>query len=247
MQPIHYGAELARIHHEHFGRVARAAASELTKRLARRGIASGTIVDLAAGSGILARSMTDAGFDVWGVDISEDMLRIARAEAPGASFVQGSLWEVSLPPCVAVSAIGEAFSYATDPTAGLPALERRLSEIHRALVGDGIFLFDVAGPGRSGPTGSRRTFWSNVATGSYLGVEEREEGPRRGLTRAITMFVPQGNLYRRIEEMHQLELYPPDQIEAVLKRAGFAWEPLPHYGDLGPLPGWHAYATYKTR
>src|SRR5919197_2484841 len=104
----HYGADLARIHHHHFGMVARAAARELMARLSRSGISSGTVVDLAAGSGILSRALIEKGFALWGVDISEDMLRIARAEAPGATFVNGSLWSVDLPLGVAaVAAVGE--------------------------------------------------------------------------------------------------------------------------------------------
>lgn len=236
----YYGADLARVHHEHYGMVARAAARELLLRLAEASVSAGTVVDLAAGSGILARAVADAGFDVLGVDISEDMLRIARAEAPRATFVRDSLWNASLPPCVAVTAVGEAFSYAADPRAGATALGERLASIHHALVPGGILMFDVAGPGRSGPTGSRQVFrtWGDAE----LGMEEAEHG--QDLTRAITVYVPEGARFRRIKETHVLRLYPPAAVEKMLSDAGFAGERLPQYGDLA-FPGWHAFVARK--
>jgi aminoglycoside 6'-N-acetyltransferase I len=240
--PTHYGAELARIHHRHFGATAEAAARELLGRLGTAGLTRGTVVDLAAGSGILARRVTEAGFSAWGVDLSEEMLRIARAEAPAATFVRGSLWSAELPPCVAVAAVGEVFCYAADPAASLAALETRLRAVHGALAPGGLLLFDIAGPGRSGPGGVRRTF--RALDGAYLGLEEREvEG--REATRDISLFLPRGELFAKVEETHVLRLYTPEAVEARLDRAGFSWERLPGYDGLDVRPGWHAFAAVK--
>lgn len=239
----HYGPELARIHHDHFGMVARAAARELLSRLLHARVSAGRMCDLAAGTGILSRAMAEAGFDVLGVDLSEGMLHIARGEVPSANFLHASLWEIELPSCVAVAAVGEAFSYAVDPTASLSALEARLSAIHRALAPGGMLLFDVGAPGRSGPSGVRRAFWSG--DGAYLGLEEREESSRQRLTRRITIFLPQGDLYRKVEEAHVLRLYAPQQIESLLTKIGFEWESLCRYDDFELLPGWNAYAARK--
>src|SRR5262249_9084172 len=101
--PVHYARDLSGMHHRHFGMVARSAARGRLARVSRAGFSSGVVGDLAAGSGILTRAVVEAGFSGWGVDISDEMLAIARAEAPGATFVQGSLWEVELPGCVAVA------------------------------------------------------------------------------------------------------------------------------------------------
>ncbi|MGE0868462.1 MAG: GNAT family N-acetyltransferase [Kofleriaceae bacterium] len=236
----YYGADLARIHHAGFGFTARNAARELIPRIAGN---KGTVVDLAAGSGILSRYLADAGFDVHGVDISEAMLAIARSEVPTATFVHRSLWQADLPRCVAVAAVGEAFSYAADPSAGLAALERRLATIHDALVPGGVLLFDVAGPGRSGPTGVRRTFWSHA--GTSVGFIETEDRDRRRLSRSITMFIPDGDRYRQCEETHVLQLYSPDEVEAILGKLGFSYERSDRYGELTISPGWHVYVATK--
>jgi len=239
----HYGPELARIHHDHFGMIARTTARELLTRLSRAGISNGRICDLAAGTGILSGAIVDVGFEAFGVELSEDMLRIARSEVPSASFLHASLWDAELPSCAAVAAVGEAFSYAADPAASLAALETRLSSIHRALAPGGLLLFDVAAPGRSGPTGVRRSFWSG--DGAYLGLEERKDVTAPQLTRAITIFLPQGELYRKVEETHVLRLYAPEDVEALLTRVGFEWQSLRRYDDFELLPGWNAYAAGK--
>jgi SAM-dependent methyltransferase len=240
--PAHHGPDLARIHHLHFEAVAEAAARELLGRLSRAGVSSGTIVDFACGSGVLARRVTEAGFEAWGVDLSEDMLRIARAEAPAARFVHGSLWSEALPRCVAVAAVGEAFCYAADPAAGLFALGARFQRIHEVLDRGGVFLFDVAGPGRSGPSGTRRMFWSYED--GALGFEEHEDSSF-SLNRAITVFVPRGGLFERTHETHRLHLYGPEVVQGLLERAGFLAERLSGYDGLEVGPGWHAFAATK--
>ncbi len=128
-----YGADQAAIHHEAFGDLAAQAAARLLSALDAAGLHRGTVVDLGCGSGILARIVSDAGYDVRGVDISEDMLRLARANAPGATFARGSLLDAELPHAVAVTAIGEALNYATDPRAGLDEVERLAARVHAAL------------------------------------------------------------------------------------------------------------------
>src|SRR4051794_12076134 len=92
-----YGPELAAAHHDGYGDVARAAAAVLRREL--RDGANGLVVDLGCGTGILARVMTDAGFDVLGVDLSADMIAIAQEHAPAARFVVSSFVDVDLPPC----------------------------------------------------------------------------------------------------------------------------------------------------
>ncbi len=241
----YYGPDLAAIHHAHYGQVAADAAAELSERLAAAGIDRGTVVDLAAGSGILSRRMVDEGLRAYGVDLSAAMLHIARDLVPEARFVEGSLWSAKLPEetgdVVAVAAIGEAFCYATDPAAGQRGLRRRLASIYRALAPGGLLLFDVAGPGRSGPTGFRERCFRHGET--VLRVEEREADGY--LTRDISTFLPLGRLYRRDDESHRLVLYEPDAVEAALTEAGFAWERLTRYRETELPPGWSAFAARK--
>src|SRR4051794_41430023 len=104
-----YGEDLAYIHDAGFGGLATNAAPVLLDALRRRGLASGLVIDLGCGSGILAEAMSAAGHDVPGIDISGAMVAMARVRVPNGQFRdrEGSLLAAELPPCVAVAAIGE--------------------------------------------------------------------------------------------------------------------------------------------
>jgi len=214
-----YGADLARAHHEGFGDLARQAAATLTGVLAQAGITGGLVVDLGSGSGILARILTDAGYDVLGFDISDDMVRLAARNAPGARFVRAPLLDADLPPCVAVTAVGEVLNYAFDARTGLDHLAPLFRRMAASLLAGGVVLFDVAGPGRAGPTGKREGFAdSDRWTIRHVAEEDLE---RTTLVRSITLFSRDGNGYRRHDERHVLRLYRPHDVENSLVAAGF--------------------------
>lgn len=80
-----YQEDLAYIHDVGFDFYARGVAPELLKILRRHGIRKGLVVDLGCGSGIWARELTDAGYEVLGVDISGAMIRLARKKRPRPS------------------------------------------------------------------------------------------------------------------------------------------------------------------
>jgi SAM-dependent methyltransferase len=232
-----YEADLAAIHDEGFSECARCAAAVLRKRLAMQGFASGLVVDLGCGSGVLAGIMTAAGYDVLGIDISPAMLRLARKREPRAKFKVASILDAKVPPCVAVAAIGECVNYCFDPRAGLQALEALFERVHAALAPGGVFLLDFAEPGQLSTPDPVQRFHSRGDWAAF--VEARENASRALLTRRIVTFRKAGRLYRRADEIHRLRLYPRDAVEARLKAAGFTVRALPSYGTF-QLPPAHA-------
>jgi SAM-dependent methyltransferase len=240
-----YGRDLAYVHDTGFGEFARRAAPELLRRLRGAGLRGGLVVDLGCGSGIWARALLDAGYDVLGVDVSADLLAIARERAPGARLVHGSLFEAELPTgCAAVTAIGECMSYAFDPRAGRDGVAALLRRIHAILRPGGLLLFDVAGPGRE--PRPRRT-WTD-GEGWVVCVDAAEDASTRELTRTIVVFrrVGAGDGWRRSDERHVLHLYDPDAVRADLRAAGFAdVEALAAWGELDLSPGHTAFAARR--
>ena len=73
-QSQEYRDDLAYIHDRGYGALANDAATRLVAELADARIASGTVVDLGCGSGVLAQALGKAGYHVVGVDQSEAML-----------------------------------------------------------------------------------------------------------------------------------------------------------------------------
>lgn len=174
-----YGADLAFVHDAGFGDFARGAAPWILAQLRRRGIRSGRVVDLGCGSGIWAATLCAAGHQVLGVDISAPMIALARRRAPQATFRRGSLLTTPLPPCDAVTALGECLSYAFDARAGTRALPALFRRVHRTLRPGRLFVFDVATPGRgTGPP----VRW-HAGDGWVVIARVSEDARRRTLTR----------------------------------------------------------------
>ena len=241
-----YGRQQAAIHHDRFGDLAHDAARLLAGLLVSRGLTEGTVTDLGCGSGILARVMSDLGYDVLGVDISPDMLALAEQNAPRARFRKESLVDADVPPSVAVTAIGEALNYVTDPRVGLTTTEAVASRVFDALAPGGVLLFDVATPGRNLGMEMRERIHDHEDW--MLCMRATEIGNR--LDRRITIFSREGDgHWSRIDEHHVTHLYDPDELQAMLTKIGFEIETRPLYGeqrgDSTPLSGWTVVVATK--
>ena len=239
-----YGEDLAYIHDVGHGEPARAAAAALVDLLRRTGRTAGRVVDLGCGSGILARVALDAGYDVTGFDLSEAMIETARRRAPGADLRVASFLDAEIPPCAAVTAIGECFSYLFDLEVAGAGLDRLFARIHRALEPRGLLLFDVAAPGRVRGRSPQRS-WREGEDWAVL-VEVDEDPAARRLTRSITTFRSTGEAWRRDHEVHALRLYDRRELEARLRATGFRVRPLAGYGALRFAPGHIGFCARKT-
>jgi SAM-dependent methyltransferase len=223
-----YGDDLAYIHDAGFGHTARAAAPCLLGHLRRAGKAGGLVVDLGCGSGPLAAELSAAGYDVLGIDQSEAMVALGRRRAPRAEFRTGSVLSADLPPCVAVSAVGEIFNYLFDPSHSTRRLTALFRRIRDALEPGGLLLFDVAAPGRGAGVGLPRRFFEGDGWAALVEVEEKG----RILTRRITSFRKVGELYRRTHEVHRQRLFTRPELADPLRELGFRVRPLGGYGPL---------------
>ena len=238
-----YGEDLAYIHDVGHADFALDSAPGILKIIEGNGIDDGLVVDLGCGTGLLARELLDAGYGVFGVDISEAMIGLARRRAPEAGFRVGSLFEVDLPPCGVVTAISEVLNYLFDAENEERGPGRIFRRVHEALLPGGVFIFDVLGPGQVAP-GSR-------AKGFRVGedwavLSEREEDHERGtMERRIVSFREVGEHYRRIDEVHRVRLYDPSELVAELERAGFLARSMRSYGDLPLDEGHTAFVARK--
>jgi SAM-dependent methyltransferase len=231
-----YGSDLAHVHDLAFDGWVRDAAPFVLARLRDAGIEEGLVVDLGCGSGIWAAELLEAGHEVLGIDASAEMLALARSRAPRAGFRQGSLHDVGLPPCAAITAIGECVNYG-----GPPSLELLFRRAYAALAPDGLLVFDAAAPGRE-PELHRRA--RHEGEGWVIDMEASEDRAGRTLTRRISL-VRDG---RGSEEVHVLRLCERDEVVEWLEAAGFGVTCHPSYGAARRLPGVHVYvATRRQR
>jgi SAM-dependent methyltransferase len=232
-----YREDLAYIHDVGFGDYALESAPGILKILAQNQIREGLVVDLGCGSGLWAQELTKAHYRVLGIDISEPMVDIARRRVPEAEFRVGSVFGADIPPCGAVTAIGEVLNYLFDPASDLRGLINLFYRVYDALTPGGVFVFDVAEPGQV-PRGTKTRGFSEGEDWVVL-VEKEEDTERRTLTRRISSFRKVGEHYRRDDEVHHLQLYESSEIAKELREVGFRVRTMRGYGRY-PLPKAHA-------
>lgn len=238
-----YREDLAYIHDVGFGHLAKNAAQVLLNALQRSGIDKGQVIDLCCGSGLLARELTAAGYEVLGIDISEALLDMARERVPSARFRQESILRAELPPCVTVAAIGECFNYLFDEYNTEQALYELLRRIHKALDRGGILLFDVAEPGRVPGSGLQHAHTEGEDWAVLMSAEE--DRTNRLLTRRITTFRKVGELYRRDQEIHRLRLVTRSELLEQLGALGFKVHVLDSYAQQQFSPGHTGFLVHK--
>ena len=238
-----YGEDLAFIHDAGFGGVARDAAAFLLGALRRQGRGGGLVVDLGCGSGILAGELSAAGYDVLGIDLSAAMVALARRRVPNGRFRRGSLLTAELPPCVAVTAVGECVNYRFDAGNTKQGLHQLFRRIYEALCPGGLLVFDVAEPGRVPGSGPQRTF--REGEGWAVLVTAEEDRRRELLTRRITSFRKVGAGYRRGHEVHQLRLLRRSEVAGQLRGVGFRVRVLSGYGRERFPPGYAGFLARK--
>ncbi len=128
-----YKQDLAYIHDVGFGSFAKGAAPALLDILQRGGITDGLVIDLGCGSGLWTRYLVDAGYAVLGIDISRDMVAMARKQVPEGTFRTASFLADDLPQCAAITSLGECFNYLFDERNNKASLRRLFRRAYRSL------------------------------------------------------------------------------------------------------------------
>ena len=188
--------------------------------LRREGLVPRTCVDLACGTGSVTKILAEKGYDVIGVDMSEEMLteafqKVQDMENP-PRFICQPLQELYLPRGVdmAVCAL-DSLDYITNPDDCAEAIRRT----YKALNPGGIFIFDVNTPEKL------RDMDGQV----FLDEDDDVYCVWRGefdeqiniCTYAMDLFQREGNVWQRSYEEHCEYAYSEPQLRAYLKAAGF--------------------------
>lgn len=216
-----YGA-LARFY-DLFSDVDYAALGGRYLRLLRRGNAqSGLLLDLCCGTGSLSLYFARQGFDVTGVDASQDMLSAARdkALAEGLEFllVHQRLEELDLYGTydAAVCAL-DGFNHLPSPA----ALDKALSRIALFLRPGAPLVFDLLTEQRFTEDFGQKAY--TLEAEHAYGVWQNDYRPRSRLnTASFTIFERQGDgRYRRFDDVVTERYYPPEDVCGRLVSHGF--------------------------
>jgi len=197
--------------------------------VAGAGLLEGRHLDVGAGTCRYSRYWARAGFRTVCLDLLVEML--ARARVAGT---RGHLWRLCgtidcLRPVGTfdlVTAVDDVAAYLGAQPGGLEVFLERLGPRMRR---GGLFLFDFITPvGRRRYTfrSSRRTRVGRITADSRGLFDERDQLLSVDLTLTTSR--------RVVRERHVLRLYEPEELQALLCRAGFAVQAIT---DLYDAPG----------
>jgi SAM-dependent methyltransferase len=194
------------------------------------GITPKTIVDLGCGTGNIAIPLGLEGFDVTGIDLSEDMLAVAlqKAENQQSLLKGGSLkwihqdmreWQLMEPVDVVIS-LCDCMNYLLEETDIVQAFR----QTYQGLKPRGLFLFDVHTPKQLKNYAESQPFSLNEEDIAYIWTSEYDEEQMK-IDHALTIFIQdeeEKDSFQRIEEHHSQRAYPLKWLEQQLFAAGFS-------------------------
>ena len=178
-----------------------------------------TGVDFGCGTGLITASLSRLGWNIFGVDISPDMLSQASANAAKMGrrllFVQGDMTNYKIPKKV------DFVLSACDGVNYLPkdCVKKAFLNAYKGLKSGGVYLFDISSSSKlNAMDGS--VFFDDGDDITLLWNNRKENG---ALVMDITLFVKQPNgMFLRKDERHTQTVYETEEIISLLYEAGFA-------------------------
>lgn len=196
-------------------------AGYLKDTLREYGISDGLILELGCGTGTMTELLAASGYDMIGVDNSEEMLAEAmqKRETSGHDilYLLQDMQEFELYGTVrAVISVCDSLNYLTEER----DLEHVFELVNNYLDPEGIFLFDMNTVHKYRDLLGDTTIAENRDEGSFIWDNSYDE--EEGLNYyELAVFLPrEDGLYEKSEEVHCQKAYPQEEIETLIKEAG---------------------------
>lgn len=178
------------------------------------------VCDLACGTGNMTIPLAKRGYDMTGVDISEDMLNIARNKSENLNilYLNQSLENLDLYGTMgAFICMIDGLNYILPPK----SLLKLFTKIKTCFLDDGgIFIFDIS---------TEYKFKNVIGTNTFIHSDKnifyswqnRFIEKKRLCDMFLTFFIKSGKKYRRFEERQIQKAHKTDELLLLLKKSGF--------------------------
>jgi SAM-dependent methyltransferase len=177
--------------------------------------------DLACGTGNFTIPLAKRGYDMIGVDVSEDMLNVARDKAGDSEilFLNQNIADIDLYGTVdAFLCMIDGVNYILTPNS-FYEMARKIRTCF--LEPDGLFIFDISTRHKLKNVIGNNTFVHN-AKDIFYSWQNRYIESKQLSDMYLNFFVKRKNgLYERFEERHIQRAYSQSEIIYLLRKAGF--------------------------
>ena len=188
--------------------------------LKAEGINDGLLLELGCGTGRMTRLLAAEGYDMIGVDNSEEMLSVAREytmENTEILYLLQDMREFELYGTIrAVVSVCDSMNYIMSEE----DLRQVFSLVNNYLDPGGIFIFDMNTRYKYEELLGDNSFCETREDSSFIWENYYDEETRIN-EYDLTLFIPEaGELYRRYAETHYQRNYKVEQIVDFLQQAG---------------------------
>ena len=192
----------------------------IQKILQEHGIENGLMLELGCGTGSLTRIMSAKGYDMIGIDNAAEMLAVAleqeREEPKNILYLLQDMCEFELYGTVkAVISICDCINYVTEPK----DLLQVFCLVNNYLDTKGIFIFDMNTLYKYKEILGATTIAENREEGSFIWENFYDEEERIN-EYDLSIFIPEGELYRKYEEVHYQRAYTIEEILELIEQSG---------------------------
>ena len=191
--------------------------------IGRVGVDPRTLCDCACGTGAMSVRFARRGMRVTGVDLSVDMLELARQKAlqygVQAMFVCQDMCALALPrPVDALVCACDGVNYLLDDD----RLRAFFARARQALKPGGALAFDISSAYKLRKTLGNNFFGEDRGDIAYLWSNRFDEAEET-VTMDLTFFTRESDgRYRRFDELHVQKAHEPEHLLALLAECGFS-------------------------
>lgn len=183
-------------------------------------IQSGTIIDLACGTGSVSACLARKGYNIFGVDLSPQMLSFAenKLSALGCdySLINSAMQDFEADiPVDGVVCLLDSINHLTDIT----DVERTFFNVYKSLKNGGLFIFDVNTIYKHQKILFDNTFVFDEE--DYFLVWDNEQVSDREVRILLDIFAYNGSSYDRYSEEFNEYAYSIEELTNLLNCAGF--------------------------
>lgn len=182
------------------------------------------LLELACGTGIQSVKLAEAGFQVTGLDLSEDMLKLARQRAEQAGqailFHQGNMMDLSaFSGFDVVTCYSDSLCYLADEV----ELGQVFEQVYRALDSGGSFIFDVHSTYQMDEVFPGYSYHENAEDFAMVWDTYADEAPH-SVVHELTFFIKEEDgRFSRHDEVHEERTYDLLTYDVLLEEAGFMY------------------------
>lgn len=193
------------------------------EQYAKHHVTGKNILELGCGTGEIAIRLAAEGYNVIGVDLSEDMLTVGMQKAMErqvhVQWIKQNIVELTgFEKIDMIVSYLDVMNYITSER----DLEQVFKRVYDSLAPGGIFIFDVHDEQFVNEERMDRTFVEHTENITYIWECDYNQHPG-SMAHFLTFFIKQANgLFERFTEVHYQQVLPLSFYDNILKSIGFS-------------------------